>query len=517
MLKEKTDRRIQFEKSLLENLMPFHLSLARVANHLSTRDDHAIMAPLDAELFHRLISEVPPEHGRPVDEIYAAMDAMFSQIVDGSHHGAMAYWPNPGLDVAAAPLIYALTRNVFTGTQFEAAGPTAAIVNCLSWLRNAFGFPQAYGAGGCFTEGGTSANWIAMRTARQFHQRRLMVLPEYRNVSPHELLSKMTMFCSETTHHSVERGIIDLGFQPNQLRVIKTDSDYRLNPSVLHSALWQDMRGALLPSIIVINIGTTSTGAIDPIDAVLSIREDVLKETGHYIWVHADAAIGGPSVLLPSMQSRLAGLAQVDSITIDPHKWLFQPFNLGAVLVRDDRELYQTFRHEADYLDEENNRPPEEINLQDYGPYQTRGFHPLTLWFTLRFYGVSAFRDAIAYCIELAEYAQEQIESNYPSLELVSPAQLSILTFRYVPSSVISYTEESEEKLNAINEAIMQRMWHTELGDEPPMVFINSTRLKGKRVLRLATANYRTTRADIDIALKCVTAIGDRLMLEGKF
>src|SRR5207253_6582231 len=211
------------------------------------------------------------------------------------------------------------------------------------------------------------------------------------------------------------------------------------------------------------NAGTTASGAIDPFPELSQVCRE------HGIWLHVDGAYGAFACLSERGRRALAGMELADSIALDPHKWLYQPIELGALLVREGSALRRGFEISPDYL-EDVEAVDREVNFSDFGLQLTRSCRALKLWFSLRYFGVSAFRAAIDTCLDLALHAQSRIDGS-PELELTSPASLGIVTFRRHPSGV-----DDEAILERINASVAERI---EGGGE---VFISTARVRGRYV-----------------------------------
>jgi aromatic-L-amino-acid decarboxylase len=246
------------------------------------------------------------------------------------------------------------------------------------------------------------------------------------------------------------------------------------------------------PFCVVASAGTTNTGAIDP-----------LPELARYcrregLWLHVDGAYGAAAALCPRGQALLDGLGLVDSLALDPHKWLFQPYEIGCVLVRDKRWLRQAFHILPEYLAVTEGREGE-VNLCDYGIQLTRGFRALKLWMSLKFFGLPAFQKAQARGFELAELA-EMIVGQMPGWQVVTPAQMGVVTFRFAPQGL------REEELDQLQLELVEAM----IADGFAMV--SSTVLRGRTVLRMCTINPRTTETDIRETLAKLAKMGQEML-----
>jgi aromatic-L-amino-acid/L-tryptophan decarboxylase len=290
----------------------------------------------------------------------------------------------------------------------------------------------------------------------------------------------------------VAKGLKTLGFQPDQLRKITCDDGFRLPLPALSAAIAADRAKGLTPFCVVANAGTTNTGAVDPLDALA----DLAAAEG--LWLHVDGAYGGAAAICDTGRAVLAGLARADSLGIDPHKWLFQPYEVGCVLIRERQHLKDTFRVSAEYL-KLIEHSAEQPNFSDYGVQLTRGFRALKLWMSLKAFGVDAFREAVERGIANAQLAEAHLRQ-HPEWEVVTPATLGIVTFRYRPQAANGPLDDAA--LDSLTMHMARAL--TESG----YAFLSPTTLRGRAVLRLCTINPRTTDADITGTLDRLLALG---------
>jgi len=296
------------------------------------------------------------------------------------------------------------------------------------------------------------------------------------------------IYTSVEAHSSTTRAARILGFADDRVRRLATNGQQRIDPNTLAAAIAEDRDAGLAPLAVIANAGATSTGAIDPLDEIAAI----CAESG--VWLHVDAAYGGFAVLTERGRASMRGIEQADSITLDPHKWLFQPFEAGCLLVRDGRRLDQAFQTSAEYLQDAqiaeaplHERP---VNFMDRGIQLTRSARALKVWASLKYYGIGPFRDAIDLALDLAVHAQERIEGS-PVLELLTPATLGIVCFRRVtgPSGERLTDERMIENWNA---RIVRA-----LADDGTAL-MSSTRVNGTYALRVCILSHRTRQADVD-------------------
>jgi aromatic-L-amino-acid decarboxylase len=247
-------------------------------------------------------------------------------------------------------------------------------------------------------------------------------------------------------------------------------------------AIREDRVAVLAPFCVIANAGTTNTGAIDP----MAELADVCAE--EKVWLHADGAYGAAALFCARGRELLRGIERADSFTLDPHKWLFQPFDCALLMVRNRATLRHAFHvreDEAEYL-QDARAGDEEVNLWDYSPELTRPFRALKLWMSLQVFGADAFAAALERTFYLAEYAEKQLRAR-GNWEITSSAQMAVVTFRYVPKG---HADGSAE-IDALNRTIAARM------QEQGFALVLTTELRGQTVLRLCTINPRTTEEDI--------------------
>ena len=281
------------------------------------------------------------------------------------------------------------------------------------------------------------------------------------------------------------RALRVLGFGGDRLRVLDTDENYRLGAEVVAAAAAADRAAGLFPAVVVATAGSTNTGAVDPLDDLA----EVSRQEG--MWLHVDGAYGAPAVLTERGRGVLTGLDRADSLVLDPHKWLFQPYEIGAVLVRRPGALRRTFAMSPEYLRDVlgSSDESDEVAFRDRGPQLTRGSRALKLWLSLQVFGLDAFRAAIDRGIDLAEHA-ERLVHDAPGFEVVTPAQLGILTFRW-------------QGTDADNALLTQRV--VDDGYAAP----SSTVLRGRTVLRLCTINPRTTDSELERTMARIAELAE--------
>jgi len=299
-------------------------------------------------------------------------------------------------------------------------------------------------------------------------------------------------YVTSETHGCVRKAIELLGFGTAAIRTIPTDDDFRMDVAALDRQLTDDRRHGVQSIAAVATAGTTNTGAIDDLDAIAAVCRR------HDVWLHVDAAYGGPAILTAAYADRLRGIAAADSVAVDPHKWLFVPVEAGLVFVRDADQMRSAFSLVPPYL-----RSAAGVGglpwFSEYGFQQTRGFRALKVWMTMKQAGVSGLAAAIDENLALARYLTDCVASA-ADLELMAPPSLSVVCFRLLNSTLADQTA-----IDSFNRAVLERL---QLGGE---AFLTGTELRGRFVLRACIVNYRSRREDIDRMLTALRHIGAEL------
>jgi aromatic-L-amino-acid decarboxylase len=434
-----------------------------IVDHLSDLREKPVSRKVERKDLERILREPVPETGDDIDRVIECVrENVLDRVMHLDHPRFFAFVPGPGGFVGAMADALASGYNVFSSTWLEGSGATEIELVTIDWLCRIFGLPV--GAGGVFVSGGSVANLTALMAAR------------------HTILgqnfSDGIAYFSDQTHSSVERALWILGFAPQQIKKLPTDDHYRIIPELLSREIEHDRAAGKRPFCVVANAGTTNTGAVDPIEELSAI----CRKNG--MWLHVDGAYGAAAILAKKGRPLFSGLPLADSLVVDPHKWLFCPFEIGCILVRDRSLLKNAFRIMPEYL-QDAERQGEEFNFCEYGIQLTRGFRALKLWMSIKVFGLAAFRDAVSAGIENAETA-EKIIARSPNWEVVTPAQIGIVTFMASHTS-LSFTQRDE-----LHRILVERM----VADG--YAFLSSTILGGRVVLRMCTINPQTTSEDIE-------------------
>jgi aromatic-L-amino-acid decarboxylase len=399
----------------------------------------------------------PPAKAQPLEDVLARLEhdvLPFRSRVD--HPRFLAFIPGSGTWPGALADFVASACNVYAGSWMESAGPSQIELEVLDWFKDWVGYPAE--AAGSLTSGGSAANMTALACARE--------------ARAGAMRDDLVLYVSDQAHSSVARAARLLGFRPNQVRVLPTNERLRLQPETLAGAIAADLRAGRSPLTVIANAGSTNTGAVDP------LRELAEVCGRHEVWLHVDAAYGGFAILSERGRAELAGLELADSLTLDPHKWLYQPFECGCVLVREGALLRSAFELTPDYLSDAR-AAGEETNFGDLGLQLTRTTRALKVWVSLQAFGLDAFRAAIDRSLDLAEHAAKRVEES-DALELLAPPALGIVCFR---------------RVGVDNAALAAALEASGIG------LVSSTRLHGEFALRLCILNHTTAQEDVDTVL----------------
>ncbi len=438
----------------------------RLVDYYEGRSERPVVEALDHEALAAILSEPIPRAGMPWRD---ALDQFERQIVDSTnrvdHPRFFAYIPLANNFAGVMADALAAGYNIFNAVWLQ--GPGAAQIERLTvdWLRQIFGFPAE--AGGTCVSGGSVANLTALAVARQ-----IQLGGDMRDA---------VAYCSDQIHFAISRGMRVLGFAPEQLRVIKSDAQFRLPAADLAMAIAEDRAAGKRPFCVIATAGTTNCGAVDPLEALADFCAQ------EKLWLHIDGAYGAPAMLTERGARALQGLARADSLALDAHKWLFQPIECGVVLVRQRRWLSQTFKETPAYL-KDMQQAGDELNFMYQGIQLTRQFRALKLWLSFKVFGLDAISRAIDAGFDNAERAEALLRAA-GCWEIVTPAQLAMVTFRYRPADG--------------DAALANRVTHelpAALMDDG-FAFASGTQLDGRPVMRLVTNNPRTSEDDLRLTI----------------
>ena len=412
-----------------------------------------------------------------LDGLQAVIDA--SRLQNSRFFG---YVLGSGEPIAAAADLLAsvLNQNV---TAWR-SGPAAATIEqvVVGWLAEAVG---CNGFVGTLTGGGSAANLMALAMARETR------MPS----NDDGVQQSGTVYASDQSHMSIPKAVALLGLGRHSLRSIPCDPDFRMRVDLLRQEIDKDAQEGKTPVAIVGTAGTVATGSIDPLAELAAIA----KSCG--AWFHVDGAFGALAAI--ARPADFAGMNQADSLSLDPHKWLYQPLDCGCLLYRDRAAAQKTFSYTGDYAKSLLEDPVESFSFFDETLELSRRFRALKLWLSLRFHGLNAFRQQIDNDLEMASHLKGLV-ARAPDLELMAPVPLSAVCFRFVPAS----QPLRDPQLDDFNLKILNRV------QRGGRVFISNATIHGSFALRACIVNDRTTRPDVEAVVDEVVKVGHAVLSE---
>jgi glutamate/tyrosine decarboxylase-like PLP-dependent enzyme len=436
-----------------------------IVEHFDTQNEKLPVALGSRKEMDNIFLEEAPEYASdPHEVLNFVLDNVITKSAIVSHPRSYAFVPGPSNYISAMADSLASGFNIFSGGW--AASPAAAELEIvtMNWLLKIFGYPVKRG-GGIFTSGGSMANLTALITARK--------------IKCGDDFSKAVIYLSDQAHSSNIKAIRVAGFRKEQIRIIPTDSEFKFSLNKLKNAIAKDTLEGFQPFCLIATAGTTNTGTVDQ----LSELSTICKRDN--IWFHIDGAYGAAAILANSGKQLLKGIEKADSLTVDPHKWFFQPYEIGCLLVRNHKWLKGTFTEKPEYLrDVEGNTS--EINFYDHGIELTRRFRALKFYMSIKTFGLSSFRKAITNTIKLAEETEAFLRKS-GNWEIVSPATLAVINFRYNPIG----SQLSEKQLDKLNQYISAKVVASQ------KALLVTTVLNKQTVLRMCLINPRTTLNDV--------------------
>jgi len=462
----------------------------RVAEHLKALPGKPVTPGLDPHEVRRALGadRTLPERGEDAEEILRqATDLLLAHSLFNGHprfFGYITASPAP-IGMLADFLAAAVNPNVGAWTLSPMA--TEMEAQAIRWIAELIGYPP--GGGGLLVSGGNQANFVGFLAARAEAGKGW----EIRSTG---LAGKgapgLRAYASAETHTWIDKAADLCGLGTDAVRQVPVDGSLRMLPEALREAIREDRGAGFLPFLLIGNAGTTATGAVDPLRTLAAVARD------EGVWFHVDGAYGGFAAGVPGAPADLAGLAQADSVAVDPHKWLYSPLEAGCILVRDAKALRSAFSYHPPYY----HFGVEATNYVDFGPQNSRGFRALKVWAALRQAGREGYVRMIGQDMALARHLHRLTEA-HPELEAITQG-LSVSVFRYVPLALRTRvgSEPVERYLNDLNKAIQDRM---EWGGE---AFLSNAVVEGRYALRACIVNLNTTLEDVEALSEIVLRVG---------
>ena len=432
----------------------------------------------------RLQSLSAPGEAQSIETVVEEAFDIFDHRMRVNHPRFMGLIPSPTSPVAWVGDVVASAFNALGASKIQASGPVLVEKTLISWLASQVGLP-AETSGGVCVSGGSMANLMGIVLARDRHV-------------PQGDLPNAVAYLSDQTHYSVVKALRLLGFAYNQIRRLPADAQFRMRPEQVEEAIQADRKAGLVPFLVVGTCGTTNSGAVDPLAQLSQVCDR------NNVWFHVDGAYGASAVLSKSQSAATNGLELADSLSWDAHKWLFQTYSCGLLLVKDKRNLVKSFANQGDYLRDGVAIEDDDIpNFWNYTMELTRpASRAMKLWFTLRVLGTDAIGTMIDHGFLLAHTAEQEFR-RLPEWEIISPASMGVVTFRYAP------TETSEEERERMNSSISQALVSDNVAG------IMTTRINGIVALRICALHPNLSVAEMIQICKTADEYARKLRVDG--
>ncbi len=379
--------------------------------------------------------------------------------------GHLGYIPGGGIYPSALGDFLADITNRYAGAFFGSPGAVRMENMLIDWIASVVGYPKT--TVGNLSSGGSIANLIGIVTAREALQLKA------------KDFERSVIYLTDHVHHSIDKAIRIAGLNECIVRRVAMDERYRMSAEVLEQHIVADKRSGLIPWLVIASAGTTDVGAVDPMDVIADIARR------HQLWFHVDAAYGGFFILCEEGKKVLKGMDASDSLVIDPHKGLFLPYGTGAVLVKEQKPMFDAHYYLANYM-QDTLATRDELSPADLSPELTKHFRGLRLWLPLKLYGVAPFRAGVEEKMLLARYFHDQLQ-RVDGFEVGPMPELSIVTYHYIPR----HGDPNEFNKRLVDEV-----------RSDGRVFLSSTMIDGKFTLRLAVLAFRTHLETIELTLK---------------
>lgn len=454
-----------------------------VADYFATIHERPVRAENHAGKTTAAIDDDLPAEGVSLELLIDECRTIFDLSRHNGHPRFFGYVASPSTPIGAyADLIAsALNANITCWRSGPAGTELEQLV--VRWLGSLIEYD--HDAKGLLTSGGSMANMIALLVASR---RKLGGEASRRGLWNSG--APLIVYASEEAHMSIAKAADILGFGRDQVHIVACDDRQRMRVDSLREHIENDLREGLQPCCVVASAGTVNTGVVDPLEEIAAVGKDF------DLWFHVDGAYGAPGVLDKRKKHLFRGLERADSVSLDPHKWLYVPVDAGCLLFRDSHPVKATFSTEdADYIKVHGHSDDETFAYWDYGVELSRRFRALKVWLTLRYYGVRRIAEAVSSDISLAAYMGELVAAA-DDFELLAPVELSICCFRYVPPGWSGSDRNAE--LDQLNERIMSRV---QTGGR---AYLSNATVNGHFALRACITNFRTTRSDIELTVETI-------------
>lgn len=453
------------------------------AEYLREVEGYAVLATAEPGELLALLPEQAPEEGEALETILDDVEKLIlPRLTHWNHPGFMAYFGITGSAPGIAGELIAAATNVNAMLWRTSPAATELELRSCDWLRRLMGLPEGFR--GHINDTASSATLLCLAAARHRHD------PEIRRrgLGAGSEPRALRVYTSDQAHMSVDKAAIVLGLGLDNVRRVASDEAFRLSIEALEEALERDRSDGLEPFAVVATAGTTVTTSVDPLR---ELAELCRRES---LWLHVDAAYGGNAAICPELRPLFAGWEEADSIVVNPHKWLFTPLDCSVLMMRDPGELVSAFSIVPEYLATDDDGV---TNLMDLGFQLGRRFRALKLWMVMRAYGAEGLRERLREHCRLARWVAVRLEQD-ERFELLMEPPLSTVCFRLAAAR-----GEQEDELN-------RRL--VEAVNATGRLFLSSSRLAGRPVVRLAIGNIKTGEAHVRTAWESLDAAAGELV-----
>lgn len=452
------------------------LVVDQVAGYLERLESFPVLPQLEPGAIRRQLPASPPEGPEPIEAILADYARLIEpNITHWQHPGFMAYFPSvaSGPGILGEWLAAGLNSNVMLWRNAPASTELEELT--VSWLRQLLGLPEAFD--GMFTDTASISSLLAIVAARHAAPG-LDARDE--GLAGRPGVGRLRLYCSTEAHSSIEKAAIVAGVGRKGVRRIPADDAFRMRPDLLAAAIAEDRASGWAPFCVAATLGTTSSTSVDPVQEIAGI----CRREG--LWLHVDAAYAGAAAVVPEMRPLLAGWELADSIVVNPHKWLFTPFDASLLLFRAPEVFRDAFSLVPEYL--RVRREGEAHDFHEYGIQLGRRFRALKLWMLIRYFGAEGLAARVREHCRMARELAGWVDAD-PDWQRMAPAPFATVCLRHRPAALSGREDEPEaqRELDARNEAILDRV---NRGGE---IFLSHTRLNGRYTLRVSIGNPRQT------------------------
>ena len=446
-----------------------------MADYVESLPDRPVLPPVEPGSIAPLFPVAPPEQ----PESLATILDDYRRLVEPNatawnHPGFMAYFPtsSSAAGVIGELLMASLAQNTFLWRTSPIGTELETVV--VSWLRQALGLPEGFD--GLFSDTASIASLIALAAAREAAG----LDAAGRGLANRPDVADLRVYASSEAHSSIDKACMTLGLGRDALVHVETDDDLRMRVDALEAAIEADLGAGRRPIAIVATLGTTASTSADPIGPIVAVARR------HGLWLHVDAAYAGVVALLPDRRELFRGWEAADSIVVNPHKWLFTPFDASLLLTRRMPELRAAFSLVPEYLRTLDRTAPVR-DVSEYTPQLGRRFRALKLWVLLRWFGLAGLRRRIAFHLEQARELAAWVDAD-PDFERLAPTPFSVVCLRWRPAELAGRVDEPAvgARIDERNQALMEAVNRT--GE----VLLSHARLRGRFTIRVAFGNLRT-------------------------